>query len=79
MKLNIYSKSLLKGKEIVIVTNETLFDSAIFWLENNYIYTFSRHLGEIKRSLENYTIQDFNKHIENLLAENAMIFIRGNA
>lgn len=74
-----FSDALIAGHEIVIVSSDEKFDSAIFFLENNYLYTYSRHMGEFKRSLAEYPLSSFNEHIKNMLAEDAKVFIRGLA
>lgn len=73
---NEYLAALDNGKEIVVISSNPLFDSAIFWKENNHYFSFSRNLGEMKRT--DLTPERLKNHFNNMLEEGSKLFIRGN-
>lgn len=77
--MNQYIEALKNGKEIVIIANDPKCSSAIFWInDDGNIVTFSRHLGIFERDIfDGFTLSDFEKHIQIMEEENALIFIRG--
>lgn len=77
--MNQYIKALQSGEEVIIIANNPKYSSAIFWMNNDgNIVTFSRHLGIIERNVfDDFTLSDFEKHIQIMEEENALIYIRG--
>ena len=77
--MNQYVKALQSGAEVVIISSDNKCCSAVFWMNNDgNIVTFSRHLGIFERTdFDGFTLSDFEKHIQNMEEENALIFIRG--
>jgi len=70
-----YFKALKEGREIVCVSNNETYDSAIFWMgKDNIIYTFSRHLGIINHS--NTPINRILEHFKEMESE-GQVFVRG--
>lgn len=78
MKSKNIINALKAGKEIVIIAAEPTFYSSVFWKEGNVIYTFSRGLSIFPRTIgKDFSYIEFEKHIENMLKENAKIYVRG--
>lgn len=78
MKSKNIINALKAGKEIVIIANDPTFYSSVFWKEGNVIYTFSRGFSIFPRTIGNdFSYIEFEKHIENMLKENAKIYVRG--
>lgn len=74
MKSKEVLQAIKAGKEVVVVAAEMNFDSAIFWKRENMLYSFSVHLGIVRRS---FSEEDFKNHIDMMLSEDAHIFTRG--
>lgn len=72
-----YIEALKAGKEIVIVSNNDLYYSSIFYYEDNVLYTFSRAFGVLRRTKKDFSFTDLRQHFENMEKENAFIFVRG--
>lgn len=70
-----YEKVLKAGAEIVVVDSDCNFDSAVFWWHNGIFYSFNRSFGVVPRSDLSFDILE--EHLNNMLSENASIFIRG--
>lgn len=68
-----------EGREVVIVAHDTKFDSAIFYRHENNIITLSRHIGTTSRKITEFTREQAQEHFENMIKEQAYIFIRGIA
>lgn len=77
--MNQYVKALQSGAEVVVISSDREYNSAIFWInDDGNIVTFSRHLGILERDVfDGFTLSDFEKHIQNMKEENALIYIRG--
>ena len=74
-----YIDRLIEGHEIIVIPEDQDSDSAIFYLskDRRNIWTYSRHMGEFKRSLSNYPLEKLRKHLEAMEAEGAKIFVQG--
>lgn len=66
-----------EGREVVIVAQDTKFDSAIFYRHKDNIITLSRHIGTTSRKITDFTREQAQEHFENMIKEQAYIFIRG--
>ena len=77
--MNKYIDAMRDGAEVVVIASDPKCSSAIFWInEDGNIVTFSRHLGIFERDIfDGFTLSDFEKHIQIMEEENALIFIRG--
>ena len=73
----IYIKALNEGRELVIITAEKMFNSAIFWKTGGTYYSFTREFRTNARpDLDDKTMVG---HLRDMVKENAQIFIRGAA
>lgn len=73
----IYIKALNEGRELVIITAEKMFNSAIFWKADGEYRCFTREFGTMNRpDLDDKTMAG---HLRDMVKENAQIFIRGAA
>ncbi len=70
-----YIDALNHGKELVIVANETGCYSSIFWKTDGKYFCFSRAMGVIQHNYMDDSAM--LEHINMLLDEDAMLFIRG--
>lgn len=66
-----------EGREVVIVAKNQTYDSCIFYRYDNNIITLSRHIGTTSRKITDFTREQARKHFENMINEQAYIFIRG--
>ena len=70
-----FETALKNGSEIVVVDSDCNCDSAVFWWHNGVFYSFNRSFGVVPRS--DLSINILEEHLNNMLSENASIFIRG--
>ena len=70
-----YLNAVNNGQEIVIVSNEVTYDSAIIWKSDNKFYSFNRAFGTMERT--DWNDDKFINHMEQMESENANIFVRG--
>ena len=68
-------KALYDGKEIVVISPDHNDDSAIFWIDDNKTYSFSRHLGTMLRT--DKTPDQIAKHIEQIEKSGGLVVCRG--
>lgn len=66
-----------EGCEVVIVAKNQAYDSCIFYRHENNIITLSRHIGTTSRKITDFTREQAREHFENMINEQAYIFIRG--
>ena len=70
-----YVSALKQGKEVVVISGDSACDSAVFWKEGKFIYTFNRCFGIMKRP--DLTLERAAEHFANMLKEGSQLFIRG--
>ena len=70
-----YITAMDNGKEIVIISAEKNFNSAIFWKKDGTYYCFTRAFGVMKRSDLNDEM--VGSHLSGMEKESAQITIRG--
>lgn len=72
-----YYGALQQGKEIVIVGDKNE-NSAVFWMNNGKIMTWTRELGSFERNTEELKPGQFQEHCEKMVAEGHKVFVCGS-
>lgn len=67
-------RSMILGKEIVVISGNPDYNSAIMWLEGATRYTTSRELGTVEVPFDRTRLED---HFCSILDEGGHLFARG--
>lgn len=67
-------KQLIQGREIVVVSANVNYDSAIFWLRGDTRYSFAKEIGECAVPFDRDATEE---HFCRMLEEGGFLFARG--
>lgn len=72
--MNKYLQALRRGREVVVICEDSECASAIYWMHNGRIKTFSRYMGIIEHTASPEEISEELQHLE---SEDCRVYIRG--